>query len=122
MKAYVTFNLEFVPCWLKNTVVSTIVVFEQLDVQEPDNVTKGGESDFDIMSWQDRKKLVGSGVLCVCLFFSELCTPLGRNIIVPNKSPPGDDFSVAVIDRVPFEAQLLALDTAVSWQRREETH
>lgn len=38
MEADVTFNLEFVPCLLKNTVVSTVVVFEQLDVQEPDRV------------------------------------------------------------------------------------
>lgn len=41
MEADVTFNLEFVACWLKNTVVSTVVVFEQLDVQEPDRVIQG---------------------------------------------------------------------------------
>lgn len=38
MEADVTFNLEFVPSWLKNTVVSAVVVFEQLNVQEPDRI------------------------------------------------------------------------------------
>lgn len=55
MEADVTFNLEFVPRWLKNTVVSTVVVFEQLDVQEPDRVIQGeGESHFDIMFQKEK--------------------------------------------------------------------
>lgn len=41
MEADVTFNLEFVPRWLENTVVSTVVVFEQLNVQEPARVVQG---------------------------------------------------------------------------------
>lgn len=53
MEADVTFNLEFVPCWLENAVVSTIVVFEKFDVQEPDRVIQGEvELHFDIMSQQ----------------------------------------------------------------------
>lgn len=58
MEADVTFDLEFVPCWLKNTAVSTVVVFEQLDVQEPDRIIKEeGELHFDFNIPKGEKKV-----------------------------------------------------------------
>lgn len=34
---------------------------------------------------------------------------------LPDKSSPGDDFCVAVINGVPFKTQLLPFNTAISW-------
>lgn len=35
-------------------------------------------------------------------------------IIVPDKAPPGDNFSMTIIDSVPFETQLFPFNAAIS--------
>lgn len=37
-----------------------------------------------------------------------------QDVNLPDKSPSGDYFSVAVINRVPFKAQLFPFNTAIS--------
>lgn len=38
---------------------------------------------------------------------------------LPDKSSPGDDFCVAVINGVPFKTQLLPFNTAISWGEKQ---
>lgn len=109
MKGDVRFDLQFVfLCWLKYTVVCAIIVLKQLAVQKPEREKR----------WQVRLinnvLQTGSGRRAGYFQNWERNIDEEQDLFLPNKSPSGDDFSVAIINSVAFKAQLLPFNTAIS--------
>lgn len=107
MKGDVRFNLQLVfLCWLKYAVLLAFLVFQDLAVEKPER--RGWKSV------HQRKKSGGvGGEKGVCVWEWKTLTDYDMMSDVPDKAPPGDDFSVTVVDSVPFETQLFPFNTAI---------
>lgn len=50
----------------------------------------------------------------MCVWEWKTLTEYNMMSDVPDKPPPGDNFSMTIVDSVPFETQLFPFNTAIS--------